>query len=470
MSDNQNESKLRLRNTETNRFKVDTGRLKVQKPQDATDGVQDSLKTQRAELHDALSLRDTSTGRLRRVETAEAQAVGMGERRSETVRLKVIRHQPRIPGVSADSEAPTAPASPVAAPSPIPPTPKPPEPPAAATIPASGPLSEAAEQKKSMTVRLKVKKPGETAEPAAPAPVASAPVPPAPAPAPEPVASVPEPAAPASATVQLPPAEEKKSMTVRLKVQKPAEAPADKTTEVAPPTATSTVPVSEPLKTSTIKLNPLKPQAAPAEDTATKTSTIKLNPIKPAAPTQESAPLSSANGKPEAVKLRPAPGAPVQPQEATAPTGNASETIKIQPNAPAGNASETIKLQPNGAGSTGRKFTLKKDPEPAPSAAPAVPPPSAADGSNAAATVVVPAPEQTGKPSLKLPGSKLKKLPADGAPQAQDTASAPTVPRQAFDSEQDEGIGALPSICAIIGAVAALAIIFNLVMAMLKIM
>jgi hypothetical protein len=453
MSDNQNESKLRLRNTDTNRFKVDTGRLKVQRPQDA-ESAPDAQKTQKAELHDALSLRDTSTGRLRKVETAEAQAAGMGERRSETVRLKVIRHQPRIPGVSADS--PATPATPVAAPSPIPPTPKPVEPSAAATAPVSEAVSEASEQKKSMTVRLKVKKPGETAP--APEPVATAP-------APEPVTPA-EPIAPAPAA-PVPATEEKKSMTVRLKVQKPAEAPADKTTEVPPPTATSTAPVSEPLKTSTIKLNPLKPQPAPAEETATKTSTIKLNPIKPAAPAQEAAPLSSASGKPEAVKLRPATGAPVQPE---APAGNASETIKLQPNAtPAGNASETIKLQPNGATSTGRKFTLKKEPEPAPSAPPAVPEPPAGDGSNAAATVVVPAPEQTGKPGLKLPGSKLKKLPADGTAPAPAPAPAP-VPRQSFDTDQEEGIGALPSICAILGTVAALAIIFNLVMAMLKIM
>ena len=115
MADRPNKLKLKLTKTNTNRLKTDTGRQKRQQesapatPAEATDQGQpppeaevqaDKTDVTTEQLQDPISLRETDSGKLRRIEpsepgqTAVAAAAPMdGQRTSETVRLKVVREQ-----------------------------------------------------------------------------------------------------------------------------------------------------------------------------------------------------------------------------------------------------------------------------------------------------------------------------------------------------------------------------------------
>ncbi len=132
MSEEQSDKlKLKLKSTDTNRFKVETSTHKVQKPDvPASEGPEIQAPTQ--QISDPMSQRQTNTGRFKRVDVsgqdATATTIAMpgaaqddGIKKTETVRLKVVRATPTeqpapsaAPAINLGSTpaAPTAPAAP----------------------------------------------------------------------------------------------------------------------------------------------------------------------------------------------------------------------------------------------------------------------------------------------------------------------------------------------------------------------
>ena len=105
MDDNKpkDSGKLKLRNTDTNRFKVDTGRLRIQPTPEVASEIskQGAGETQKSTAFvDPISLRDTSTSKLKRLDgqgavgTTITPASAAAEKKTETVRLKVVRATP----------------------------------------------------------------------------------------------------------------------------------------------------------------------------------------------------------------------------------------------------------------------------------------------------------------------------------------------------------------------------------------
>ena len=340
-------AKLRLKNTDTNRFKVETGSMPAIKPPapPPARGAETPEATQT--ISDPLSLRDTATGKLKRITDTQTSAsalapsqvtpAGDTPQKTETVRLKVVRSSAK-PGVSLGPGAP----API-----LPPTPGI----NAATLKLgdrAAPLPPALKA----TGRMQRVQSPDSAAPAAPQAAETAPptlkvtapeAPAAPAPAPE------APAAPAPAAATEAPA---------------ASAPA------APPKGAS----------PTIKINIMRPSAAakPASEPA----------AAPAAPAAAEAPAPP--GAPAAAA--PSPGTstlkirPATPGVAQAPASqSASATVKLTPPPSAGSPQPSSTL----------KLSLKKDPAP-PAAAPEAAP------EQAGTTQAVPPPAEAKKGGLKI--------------------------------------------------------------------
>ncbi len=324
----ENPGKLRLKNTDTNRFKVDNeGQAPLTPaagPQVASPHANDPGATQT--VVDPISLRDTATGRLRRLSENQSGTasvspnptgpapVGQG-----AVPLRIVHQENkpaaspmstataqiklRIPGANAPAAAPASPAAPASSAAPATPEPAP------APAPAAAPKTA------SSTIKLNIRKP------AAPAPSAATTATPAPAAVPAPAAAPAPQAAPAPApdsnTLKIrpktpglkPPTENAAaSATVKLKPM-PAPTPnAGQTTVVpapqeggAPAAAAGNPPPLTPSATGSKPSLKLKKEEAPAKEATLPPGT----PAAPAAP-----PASSAATQAPPAQRTTAPKAP----------------------------------------------------------------------------------------------------------------------------------------------------------------
>ena len=178
--------KLKLRNkADTNRLKTQTGRLKTEAAQEGAAEAQTKAvpvppqpampaANQTAEIQDPMALRDTSQGKLKRVqspdETANAvspAAAGEDGVKRETVRLKVVRGSK--PGSPQAAPGPGAPAAESAPPPAAPPQAESPAAPSAQTIKISlpglkkGPSKAGQAALKRSTSTVRVQEPAEAA-------------------------------------------------------------------------------------------------------------------------------------------------------------------------------------------------------------------------------------------------------------------------------------------------------------------
>lgn len=454
--------KLKLRNTDTNRFKVDTGRLRVQPTPEAASEIskQGAGETQKnAAFVDPISLRDTSTSKLKRLDgqgtvgTTITPASAASEKKTETVRLKVVRATPR-PGTLPPSAAPLA------------------NVPLTAATETEMPEASAAPKLTVPQIKLPPKadapeliKPGATTNIAAEypqEPVVGDQVPPSAA-----KISFQEPAA-AVKPVEAPPA------PVTIAEEKPA---ASATQGIPTDTATlQTVPPSKPaaeaVPSSTIKLSIKKPTGTPMPAPGSSQPPEPQPEAQPVTPVPPKLPSTATTGlkiRPSATSgstiATPVPGADSGQTAQVAPPPAAGATVKV---------SSAALVPP----STGAKISLKKEtaePEAAPVAAaePATP---------SSSTVAVKAlPEEspaggTGK-GLKLSGKagKTVSVPAPGsAAKKAGGEQVESAAKAAVDSVvQPEtmplsGISTLESISALVAAVALAVTLFSLVMSLLK--
>ena len=311
----ENPGKLRLKNTDTNRFKVDNeGQAPLSPaggPQVAVPHANDPGATQA--VVDPISLRDTATGRLRRLSDNQSGTASVSPNPTGpvpagqgAVPLRIVHQENkpaanpmstataqiklRIPGANAP-EAPAAPGAPAPAP--------------AAPKPASS------------TIKLNIRKPGEAA-PAAPAAAPAAPAAPAPgAPAPgAPAPGAPAPAAPDSNTLKIrpktpgaapAPAPAASGATVKLKPM-PAGGSGQTTVvpapEAAPAPASGNPPPLTPSATGSKPSLKLKKEEAPAKEPT-------LPPGTPAAPPASSAATQAPPARTSAPKSAASASAPV---------------------------------------------------------------------------------------------------------------------------------------------------------------
>ena len=380
-------AKLRLKNTDTNRFKVETGSMPAIKPPAPAPAPRPETPEATQTISDPLSLRDTATGKLKRVTDTQTSASALAPsqispgpeapQKTETVRLKVVRSTAK-PGVNLG----TGPQTPV--------------------LPATPGINAA-------TIKL--------GDRAAPLPAA--------------LKSTGhfqrEPAAGTAAAPAAAPKPEPPTATSR-----PAPAPAPASTSTPPPPS---APSETPAPSGTAQV--ATPSAAPKGSS----STIKINIMRPGTAAKPAA-EPAAPGTPAAA----APAEPAAPA-AEAPAGPNSNTLKIRPSTPgapkvAGNqsAGATVKLTPPAPGAplptSGLKLSLKKE-EPASGAetgaTQTVPPPV-----QAGTTQAVPPPTEEKKGGLKIKtgeGKPLNSAATQAVPLPAPAAAAPSAEAKAAVAE-----------------------------------
>jgi hypothetical protein len=294
--------KLKLRKADTNRLKTQTGRLKTQGAEDASEAQTKAVPvppqppaaepppSQTGEIRDPMALRDTSHGKLKRVqspdETASAVApASEGEHgvKRETVRLKVVRDKKK----GGPQILPPTPGTPP--PAPPPPSPTEAVPPSAQTVKISLPG---------------LKKPG----------------------------------ASAAST---------KHATATVRVQEPPEG-AGGTLKISPPDAEGGNGEYRETSTSTLKLTPKKPGEAAEAPDANAGRTVKITPAADAAKSEEqSAPQNKQVTA--TLKIRSASdAAPPEPKPAASePTSkNVTATLKIRSGGKGDDTSSTVRMPP----------------------------------------------------------------------------------------------------------------------------
>jgi hypothetical protein len=471
--------RLKLRNTDTNRFKVDTGRLRVQPTPEAASEVSKHKagETQQNEVFvDPISLRDTSTSKLKRLDgpgavgTTVTPASLAPEKKSETVRLKVVRATPR-PGTLPPSAAPLAnvplsapvesekreaPASPEAAPKlTVPEIKLPPKPISSETFKPGATTNIAAEYPQEPIVGDQV--PPSAAKVFLQKPAVEDDLPS------EPTSAKPS-AAPGlstdTASLQVPPP------------AKPSAAPGLSTDTASLQVPPPAKPAADVVPTSTIKLSIKKPEGAPLPPSA---ATPPAPAAEPAAPAK--LPSTATTG----LKIRPAAGSGGT-VVAPAPAADGGQTVPVAP-PPA--ASATVKVSPAAVlpPSTGAKISLKKDPEPAAPETGAGAPAEPATPSSSTVAVKMPvaedSPADPAKKGLRLSGKagKTVSVPAPGSPAKKPEDAAAQAKEEGAPEEMSApqpeqlpalGISTLESISAIAASVVLAVTLFSLLMSLIK--
>ncbi len=471
--------KLKLRNTDTNRFKVDTGRLRVQPTPEVASEIskQGAGETQKnAAFVDPISLRDTSTSKLKRLDgqgtlgsTTITPASGAAEKKTETVRLKVVRATPR-PGTMPPSAAPLA-NMPLSAP---PETEKQEAPAPVAAVPLDSDMP--AEAPKLTIPQIKMPPRPDLPDYVKPGATTSI----TPDFQPEPIVG--EEVSPAAAKISL--------QVPAAVIQVPQEAPPAAQVPEAKPFASAT----QGIPTDTSTLQTVTPSKPPAE--AVPSSTIKLTMKKPAGvPLPEPGSSPAPAPAPQAQQVTPAPpklpstattGLKIRPSATSgstvvtpAPGPDSGQTAAVAPPPAAG---ATVKVSPSAIvpASGAAKISLKKEAAAEPAVAPA---PAAEPATSSSSTVAVktPVPEtpakSTGK-GLKLsgkagktvsvpaPGSSAKTPegePADASAKAEAAASVVQTGARPL-----AGISMLEGVSALVAAVALAVTVFSLLMSLLK--
>jgi len=435
-SNPQNKLKLKLKKADTNRLKTETSlQRKQQEGQDQQKAQQQMPPTggdqpgETAQISDPMALRDTTTGKLRRISSPEEDATALApaspaspqKGKTETVRLKVVRGK-------RDQKAP--------GPQPMPPRP------AGDTLNVPPPTRPPA------------------AAPAAPAAAAPAP-PPAAAPAPPPAAAPAPPPPPAVAAAKPAKNIEVKRATSTVRVspppeqagtppEAPPEAPSDKSpdeTQTGAPTpytntGTSTVKlqIRKPASAKgAVKAQP-KPAAPPPSNAPNKNATATLNIRTGAAKTPAGVtPGSTEKDVTATLKIRPGETAKPQPEPIAKPDAakNVTATLKVRP------AGEKSQAPPPEAGPASATVKIKPPTQAKPVAAKVSPEAETKIGVTPPA-----APPQPGKQKVSL---KLRKdqetdkgsdvtLPGITPPGAQEAAPGQTValPQPVIEAEKDE--------------------------------
>ena len=408
--------KLRLRNTDTNRFKVDTGRLKPQPPPTQAPAQPEekieikaptAAQTQAAEYVDPISLRDTSTSKLKKLDGVQSvTAAPAPEKKSETVRLKVVRATPRPGTMPPVAQAPLA------------------------NVLLSATESE--EEKPAVGIR-----PGATTNLSA---------------------VYPEQKYVGDTDSESSPGLPTETGTLQVSKAAPKEGPPPAVAPITMPGMEDKPAEAEkPLSSATIKLAVKKPPTPAAPEKAEAPAIDK-----PAAPETPAAPAA----------VEPPPAAPppeqtvaVKPPAPTpAPTPAAEQTVAVKPPESAG-ATVKVTPEPTALPKSGIKLGIKKT-EPAKPETPE--PTTAADATvavtpapkglrlskSAAQTVAVSLPGLPPEPGKEAPAQSAAQMPfSDAAPQSEPATA---------------GIGALEGITALVATLALAVTIFSLVMSLLK--
>lgn len=333
--------KLRLKNTDTNRFKVETGSMPVIKPPAPTPGGAETPEATQT-ISDPLSLRDTATGKLKRVTDTQTSASALapsqvtpaaGEApKTETVRLKVVRSSK--PGVTLGpgAQAPARPPTPGInvgtvkfgdRAAPLPPGLKPSSRREDAVEPEATPATPTAE-----------------APAAAPPPLA----------APAPAAAKPddsETASPAAATSQVTPPETKPrsaaSSTLKINIMRPG--PATAAPAAAAPAAEAPADDSVGSDVGTIKIKPVVGSGSGKPAVPSAGATVKVKPPDPSAPLPTtgkklSLRKSSDDSAAGATQAVPAPVAPASTQAVPPPADEKKGGLKLKED-PASSSADT---------------------------------------------------------------------------------------------------------------------------------
>ncbi len=469
--------KLKLRNTDTNRFKVDTGRLRVQPSPEAASEIskQGAGETQKSNNYvDPISLRDTSTSKLKRLDsqgtvgTTITPASAAAEKKTETVRLKVVRATPR-PGTLPPSAAPLA-NVPLSSPSEMD------KPEATASeVPQSAEISAEMPKLSIPPIKLPPRpeppesiKPGGTTNITADYPQ-------------EPIVGDEVPPSAAKISLEVPEASVKVQEESPPPVIIPVEKPAASATQGLPTdtanlqTVTPSKPAAEAVPSSTIKLSIKKPTGAPMPAPGSSQPPAPQPEAQPAIPVPPKLPSTATTG----LKIRPS-ATSGSPAVSPAPGTDSGQTAQVAPPSAAG---ATVKVSPAAlvAPTNGAKISMRKEavePEAAPAAAaePSTP-------SSSTVAVKTPVPESpaggTGK-GLKLsskagktvsvpaPGTAAKKTEGDQVAGVSAKAVAADSVVQPASSMSGAGLSMLESVSAMVAAAALAVTLFSLVMSLLK--
>jgi len=397
---NDSKLKLKLKNTDTNRFKVATGQM--QKPPAAEEapaaqqpGADPDSSVNKASVtqpvSDPLSLRDTATGKLKRLTDTQDAANALAPQpinspgtsqatKTETVRLKVVRSAAR-PTVNLTQSGPQV---------------APPPRPTISLAPNAAPQRPAAQTDNASpaptaSAKLETQASAKTSHPAAPAPATSG--------AGEEDTIDGKPAGPATATPKL------SSSTIKLNIRKPGAQPEAAAAAVAPE--------------QTVQVAPPSPERAP-----------QVSPPADAADAQAPAAGAVPNAS-STLKIRPASGDAPAPAAADS---SASATVKI-------------KAPPPAAGTEKKKITLKKDLPPVATSEPAAPVPlpvvaAAADSAAPMPEATEPAAAESAQATTSQPTAEPKKtglkIRKSGETQNGATATQSAVPSPAANDAAAE--------------------------------
>ncbi len=477
MTENRQEGnlKLRLRTTDTSRFKTEQPNASAEKP--AFAGVSPNATVPTSQINDPVSHLNNSTGRLKKVtmnDETQATAIsplgaaGAGTKKNETVKLKVVKaNAPAAPGPAAQAPLSLDGVNNAAAQ---------PKSPSTSTgslkLPKLGGLRLA-----NATTSVPAPTPGATT--AAPAPVADAST----------AAGITKPAvSTATAALKLPMRATLKRPTATAAVPTPAEP------QAAAPAAAPSASAEPQGAAPAAAIAPAEPQgAAPAAAISEPASGVTQ---VTAAPAPEAAASANNIRNTTTLKIRPVSGT-----KSTGPTpGSASATLKITPPGVAKPVAEAAPAAGAANGDTGLKQTgvklsLKKSEgdsaaktvtTPAPTASgtgsgdaaatvamPAPAAPAAKGGlklkkDDAAATVAMPAPAAAGATAPAEPpteGGTKGKIVMTKAPKS--SAESDVMPALVQEEEADEP-GKLSGICAIVSFLALGAACYFIVMDFLK--
>ena len=497
MTENRQEGnlKLRLRTTDTSRFKTEQPNASAEKP--AFAGVSPNATVPTSQINDPVSQLNNSTGRLKKVtvnDETQATAMsplagaGVGPKKNETVKLKVVKaNAPAAPGPAAqaplrlddvNSAAPAQKTSSTSTgslklpklgglrlanattsvPAPTPgatTTAPPPVADAPTSAGSSKPAVSTATAALKLPMRATLKRPTATA--AVPAPAAAAPSAPAAAPAPAAAAPSAPAAAPApAAAAPAPAAAAPSAPAAAAAAPSPAAAPAaisepvSGATQVTTPPAPAAAPAANIRNTTTLKIRPVGGAKSTGTTTGSASATLKITPpgqAKPAAaaPAQVASPSGEPALKQTGVKL----SLKKSDGDSAAKTVTAPPPAPAAPAAAQGNAAATVAMPPPpAAGKAGLK--LKKD--------------------DAAATVAMPAPSAAGATAPAAPpteGGKGKIVMTKAPKSATEKTEGDVMPEIVQNNAADDA-GKLPGICAIISFLALGAACYFIVMDFLK--
>jgi hypothetical protein len=492
-----NKPKLRLKKADTNRLKTETSRHKRQQDEQADKPAAENMPQtvgdqpgETAQISDPMALRDTTTGKLRRISSPDEGATALApsspaspqKGKTETVRLKVVRGKK---DQKSGGEPTPGPRPPVSLPRPAGDTLNVPPPPGAPKRPKQ---------------QIEVKRATSTVRVSPPEQQAQAEQPPEAPEEQEQQAPGPEETQTAAPT----PYTKTGTSTIKLQIRKPGDKGGEADAQPRQPGDTGATPAPNKNATATLNIRSgaLKspPGVSPEKTDKDVTATLKIRPgAQPAPPKPAQAPPSDDASKNVTATLKVRPGGkPAGGDEAAA--GPASATVKIkppsQPKPPAAKVSaeaETkIGMEPPEAkpqpGKPRVSLKLRKEADQTKGEDVTLPgiTAEAAEEASAEQTVAVPQPEADASSTVavkppaegapKKKGLKLKTSKESSEPSAELEPEADVAPEEEAEAQPvaqtvaAAGPGAVATLAAIAAAVGLAALTTRLVLDLLAIM